>query len=172
MTEDQQHVLSICHPQRQMLPPSLGKRSLLFPKTFHFLVQLFSFSAPLRTIYRTAGKTCRNSPLRFKKPFNECRLNTFGQTVQLLEKEKEEKVVIGLLKAGLLNFPPSFLCKSGLMTSLHLPAGVTWMSLIPDFVLVTHCCIYSCLSPRPAPLRRSSPFKMPRGRDGTRHVSQ
>lgn len=90
----------------------------------------------------------------FRKASNECRLHTVGQKVQLLE-EKEEKViagaVIGVLKAGLLNFPPSFLCKSGLMTSLHLSAGVSRMALIPNSVLVTHRCIYSSSSPCPAP---------------------
>lgn len=37
-------------------PVSENEARLLQAQTFHFLVQLFSFSAPLRTIYRNAGK--------------------------------------------------------------------------------------------------------------------
>lgn len=157
MTGDQQRALSICHPRRWT--PHLGKRSSLFSKeqTFHFLVQLFSFSALLRTIYRKAGKTYRNSPLPdpiLESLLNEYRLHTVGQKVQLL-LEKEEKVfagaIVGVLKAGLLNFPPSLLRKSGPMTSLHLSAGVSRMALIPNSVLVTHRCIYSSFLPCPAP---------------------
>lgn len=124
--------------------PLPGAAVLIFSSSAHHLPQG----------WQNVQKLAAARP-NFRKPSNECRLHAVGQKVQLLEKEKEERVVagaiIGVLKAGLLNFPPSFLCKRGLMTSLHLSAGVTRMALIPDSVLVTHRCIYSSFSACPAP---------------------
>lgn len=72
------------------------KLAFLKKQTFHFLVQLFSFSAPLRTIYREAGKTYRNSPL--PGPILESLLMSTdctqsGKKVLLFKKEKRKKLL-------------------------------------------------------------------------------